>query len=432
MRCLGFVRVAIGVLACVAVSWAAEKPVSFTESLGAIVARLHSPDENVRRTAVEGLEHRIASLDPYDRTDFRREAKAFLPSLISLLRHRDPAVVSAAISLVEAIREDALLALDELGRLAMDERGSLAIRWNAAQAMFYVTPETMPVMPLILPQPNAVSRILPGYDSRWVNPMFEAFPNPRSTAISTEAYGIAQVLVLSGHTKSEVPYLLKAASSIYPSEIRTLAVGILGELDCEARAATPALRLLLRDSDKLVRRFAASAILQMEKDPGIVEELANCLRLHGRDREEFLKTARENLERQAQEEIDVIAAITAAPDDFVPNLVRTLVFGRGPERRQAIRLLGKIGTAGRPATSALQNALTDDDLETRRLAADALKHINGEDVFLFEKSAEDGFERGGGNTSSVSAASAAGRRTVCFWGRVRGPRHPRGSDPHGR
>lgn len=88
----------------------------------------------------------------------------------------------------------------------------------------------------------------------------------RATIIALETPPLAAMLRNSGHTQSEVPTLLIAASQGKSMHSRAFAIALLGEMGADAQSAVPTLRKLLKDPNLLVRRFAASSILRIDVD----------------------------------------------------------------------------------------------------------------------------------------------------------------------
>jgi len=133
--------------------------------------------------------------------------------------------------------------------------------------------------------------------------------------------------------------------------------------------------LLLNDGDVPVSRAAAMAIVHLESNPLLANELAARLDFSGIERKNFIKDAQEFVKQKEKSRQRMHTGFREDPGYYVSMFVDALKFGRGPIRREAIRHLSEIGPPARPAVPLLQNAISDCDVETRYLASTALKHI---------------------------------------------------------
>jgi hypothetical protein len=146
--------------------------------------------------------------------------------------------------LITRLGTKARAAVPALRQLANDEQQSASVCSQAAQTMFFITPETVPVIRLIMPPPSSLSTFFTEYSS---SKDVEFHRGMMRLCCAMHATVVAKLLYNSGHTKVEVPYLIKTTARAYPSEIRAIAAAVLGGLEFEAQSAIPALRLLLQD-----------------------------------------------------------------------------------------------------------------------------------------------------------------------------------------
>jgi HEAT repeat protein len=190
---------------------------------------------------------------------------------------------------------------------------------------------------------------------------------------------VALTFSSSGHIAVEVPHLVKVLSSDHHADTQAACATVLmifGQyFGAEVEAAIPALLETVRNDDPLVRRMAISAILAIERDPKRIDDLANRLRLLGRDREVFEKGANEILTAIKEEHAERVESYRDSPELDMQNLVDAVKFRRGSLRTWAIRMLAEIGREASSAIPALKNALNHEDPLTRQLAAEALKKI---------------------------------------------------------
>ena len=181
--------------------------------------------------------------------------------------------------------------------------------------------------------------------------------------------------------------------------IRLAAIGVLGSIGTDAKAAVPSLVAALGDDDRLVRIKAALALARCDptrKDvlpilrAGLqydVDEVSHC---------SIREAAAECLTRLGPEGTAIIVeALIEALDDedtalrngalealikvgpaAVPALMRGLRHGQARVRRGSALVLGKIRSAARPATAALLAALGDENPMVRGAAAEALCEID--------------------------------------------------------
>jgi HEAT repeat protein len=309
---------------------------------------------------------------------FRHEMRPLLSELKMLLASNDEDVVRLAVSIIVRLGAEAQSAFEHLKKIANDDDVPGAIRWEATCAMLFVAPETVAVIPHVLPGPNAFRHIID--DRQEASGMQEkqtAFVQLMESTVAAAV--LAKALFDSGHTKVEVPHLLKAMSIEYPTEVRSTIACTLGELREEASAAVSFLRQAARDDDSTVARLAAVAVLRIQMDPSIIPALADDLRLKGHERRQFEEECRDLFQYEKKERQQVLATVADDTEYFAPLLRKTLRRGHGHEKRSALRVLCGLGTAAEFAAPEVQNLLRDKDPETRELATQVLARIRGSD-----------------------------------------------------
>ena len=145
----------------------------------------------------------------------------------------------------------------------------------------------------------------------------------------------------------------------------------LAELGTEAVAATPALRKLLRDEDRRIRSAAGWAVLLIQESPGELPDVLKAMQLNEKEQSEFGDSVSKFFEEKEQgiKDTDVIR-------EMMPLLLQRLADSNAFYQRQAIRYLGKMGPAAKPAVPALVKAAKSDDKFTRDTAIAALRRID--------------------------------------------------------
>ncbi len=347
--------------------------------LAVVVNDLRSTDVDVRSLALARINQsflamplgEFAGRDWEDLRSFRQQAEPLLPNLLELLDSSNDDMVRASLRLIARMGTKARGAVPKLKLFAVDQNRPRELRWDAVRAFCFVENETTPVVSLVLPSlKTALDMKLSDVEDDPV------LPNGRYVQISMVAGLVVQLLRDSGHTKSEVVDLLEAASQEQPAEVRSIAVATLGGLGPEAESAVPELTRLLGDEDPFVRRFAASSVLQIEREAAAISVLADRLALTGSEREEFESESREFFADREQWRIEMSTWAREAPDLLLPALVSTLKADRAFHRRWAIRTLAEIGPSAKSAAPQLRTIMREGDPEMRRLACIALQQID--------------------------------------------------------
>lgn len=383
---------------CVASAFGWEEPVAARKPLKYWVDRLNDSDAEVRGQAVSFVENELTEFSPWDwaweggsyrdpdgrkkRAAFRQEAKPLIPELLKALRNTDESVVSTAAEVLMVMGPEAQTALPDLERIILSKSSTASTRMTMFNVLLFATPEDKPVGPYLLKLLNSLP--LETYENE-LNDEYgnlpnddkdqrsEDVPNLHGTMVALSIPFYVGPMISSGHTKIEVPYLVKIASGEYPATIRAMAIGILGGLEFDAKSAVPALRKLLKDEDRFVRRWAVNALSDIEPEPQLVPELIEALGLKGEKRDEVEQGMREWFKQQEQERESLRELFEDGNN--LTDFVQAIKYGSGFQRRQAIRYLGQIGPAAKSMIPELRKALQDPDEDTRRMAAEAIKQI---------------------------------------------------------
>ncbi len=377
---------------------AEEKPLRFW------IQQLNDSDPMVRRKAAEVLSSKAEEFGVWDdgffeaewikrRAAFRQEAKRLLPELLKVLRNdddplRDEYAAIVAAELIMALGPDSRTAQPDLEEIVLNNKASGMLRMMCAYALLTVIPEDEPVGPLVLKMLNALSieqfeelngdAQLEGDDTakRIFGDGKRGIVAMRHNSVATSIPAYAVPLANSGHTKIEVPYLVKIALGAYPPMIRAMAIGTLGALGFDAKSAVPALQKLLKDEDRFVRVWAASSLMTIERDEKLIPELIKSLELIGKERDNCKSEFREYLRQQDLERKQWREIAKGAEREVSLTLfVRMLNQGSSFHRRHAIQTLGLMGPGAKPAILEVRKALNDSDKDTRRMAAEAIRQI---------------------------------------------------------
>ena len=318
-----------------------------------------------------------------DRVAFQRDAKPLVGKLTELLEHPNENVVCESLRWLSAIGSEAQGCVPVLKARILDP--STTAHLSAIYTLLDVVPEDTPIGPVILESLSIYLKSLTRKELRELEIHLETETQTDGTTtdrlsgsgalgLGIVATGYAIALAESGHTLSEVPYLLKAASPDYPNYIRAVALGILAELSEECKAAIPRLRELLHDNDPVVRYLAANALLYISGKPETITELADQLGFQGRKRQQFERSAGQRLAKVAE----TWDSAEAWRDPEIRQYVLLQIeYGNGFYRRQGLRLLRQWGPDAEQAKPLLRRLLTHADEETRRLAAEMLQRIAG-------------------------------------------------------
>ncbi len=325
--------------------------------------------EDFRIDGIWDLDYFMTDEEIQLRNQFQKDHKSLVPLLLHVMKHsQDENGIEAAASLLAMLGPEAQVILPDLRRLAIQPELDGNKRMMVLFALLFVTPVDKAVGPAFLTYLKRLPKeVLNEPFAEQNTDLVRA-----SVCLSIPFYTL--MLVNSGRTKVEVPYLAQFAMGDYPVPLREMAIGVLGGLEFDAKAAVPSLHKLLKDDEKYIRLFAADALLSIEQDKALIPIIIEALGLKGKDREEFEESCKEFF-AEKEEERKSLAEIREDDEFILPMLIAMLKQGNGFFRRQAIRNLGTIGAAAKSALPNLRIALKDSDEETRKLASEAIKKI---------------------------------------------------------
>lgn len=375
----------------------AEPPLVAPPPLQLWVEQLNHSDPDVQKGAVRSLNQEAECPDWFDLFNdsdsvrraamFRSRMKPFLPMLVQHLRNCDlssddwqnaDSPFMTVISILMAMGTDAEMAISELRTIALNTAKPSGARANCVMALFYVVPEETPVGPLLL---NLLDS-MPAEMQAELQEGARQLQDGEWSARTSLGFGwtfYSMYLIYSGHTKCEVPTLVKIAGDEYPLMLRAIAIGVLGELSFDARSAVPELRKLLNDEDPFIRELAVRVISTIQDDETLIPELLPFLKLDVAKSKEVEQDLKEYFEENRQKH----AKWRNSPPDhwdawLIQGAKSVLQHGNGYQRRQTIQDLGHMGPNAKDVLPELRRFLNDRDEDTRRMAAEAIRQIEAE------------------------------------------------------
>jgi HEAT repeat protein len=345
------------------------------------VERLASDDPEIRNAAHRALLRTYDEIfesplfddddELAEREAFRAALKPLAKQLVKLLDGKhDDSRVSAAY-LLAVIGPDAAEAEPLLLKFIRSKDTSGGLQMAAITALLHVTPRNRAVLPTLLEVGGSALEKRPEAERPDAIRRDEEHEEA-SAGISATA--VALMLVQSGRTAIEIPTLLGLTTDRYRRGIRLTVIYALAELGGEAIAAVPQLRKLLRDEDRRIRSAAGWALLRIEESPAGLPDVLKAMELDEKERAEFQKSVSEFFKER-----ELVVGSLRDDDEireYIPMLLRQLGNGNAFYQRQAIRYLGEVGPAAKPAVLALLKAAGSDDKFTRDTAIAALKRID--------------------------------------------------------
>ena len=314
-----------------------------------------------------------------DRVAFQQRAKPFVGELTNLLKHPDEQVVRESLEWLSMIGPEAQGCVPALKEQLLDPQNAMA--FAAVETLLHVVPEETPIGPIILDALSSCSKSLmsePLYELRLETKTqsdgleTEQIVGPGAMGLGVSAAGYAILLAGSGHTLSEVPYLLQAASPDHPIYIRAVALCILAELGEEGRAAVPRLHELIQDKNQVIAYLAANVLLHISRDPNTVPQIADQLGLEGRRREQFVANAKQEL-AEGEEGLD-FAEVWREPE-MQQMLLSQIEFANGFYRRQGLRYLRRSDADIKGVEPLLRRLMNHKDGETCAIVRDIVRRI---------------------------------------------------------
>jgi HEAT repeat protein len=340
------------------------------------VDHLDSADAEVRTTAAEVV-FKVLHLQgyPWDtekdgpRQQFLRIAKPTVPALIEALNSQHDEARAYAVVLLAAIGLDASAAQTKLFEIVRETGNPRELRFQAAIALANVSPIDKPAIPRLLEafRPDAEDDI-----PLLIGPgLWPADDNEANGPLMDPDGVWVEFFSRSGREPVEVPALVKLVSINSQRNVRATAIAILGALGLEAKIALPKLRESLADDDRDIRKYAAAALIKIDREPTAIREIIKKLELSPETQIAFQESADKFFEQQA-ELADYNRQVFAVRQREVLQILRN----RTPsQQRLAIRILCKLGPAAAIAIPDLKKAMNAPEPETRKAAKLALDAI---------------------------------------------------------
>lgn len=377
-----------------------ERPLNAPKPYQIWSVRLNHKDPSIRKQAIEFWDAEIdqIGIDPFyldqeafeRRAQFRKECEPVLSELIQVLKlpikqesELNQSRLTTLLSILDVLGPKAIAAIPELKSIALNERISFENRIRAALTVLPITPENQPVGPIFLKvletMPTAIKDEMEDFYTIDKQPEhdIEAAEQRRYFAVGMATTIFSCALIQSGHTKSEIPSLIKIAHGPYPSACRAIAISVIGKLEFDAQIAVPELRKLLKDDDSFLQLVAANSLLEVLDDESQISKIMPILKLDETNQKEIEQLFHESFSDQRQRQRKLVDSAQEGPfaADFLNSLLESLQYGSGFQRRSTIKLLGEIGPSAKRALPALRKALHDPDKDTRRMAAEAIQRI---------------------------------------------------------
>jgi HEAT repeat protein len=278
------------------------------------------------------------------------------------------------VSLLEAIGPDASDAQAKLLEIVRDPANPGQLRFQATIALANVSPIDEPIIPRLL---EAFRRDAKGDIPLLVRPgLWPAEDDETDDSLMNPDHIRLEFFIRSGREPIEVPALLELVGSHSQKNVRATAIAILGALGPEAEAALPKLRECLADEDRDVRKYAAAAIVKIERDHTAVPAIIKKLELDEDTEIVFRKSADTFFAEQAVLDDHTRQEFADRPQIAWQSLEQMLKNGTPSQQRFAIQSLGKFGPAAAIAIPELNKALKAPELETRKAAKIALDAID--------------------------------------------------------
>jgi len=353
------------------------------------IERLASDDAATRKSAADAI-HAAVNLDGIfeprkylDDTselrtheELRAELMPLLPDLGKLLESEHDDCRSTVADMLAVLGPEAKDLEPALLRIIRSKTTSGEVGMAAVTALLHVAPRSRAVLPTLLElydaQRNAKTET--EEEAKRLNDHDEAVAGISATAI-------ALMLANSGRAAIEVPTLVKLTASAYSRGNRLTFIYALAELGADCQAALPALRKLILDDDRRIRSAAGWAVLRIEGDTAELPAILKAMDLDPNASAEF----QESVASYFKEWTDALKWLRDDPgeddpDEIGQNVFQQLVRQASHEnpfyQRQAIRLLGEIGTKAKAAVPALITAARSEDKFTRDVARAALIQID--------------------------------------------------------
>jgi len=313
--------------------------------LKVLVKELESRDLEVRESACGALVERAcrASELPLNLFSddevaevqrFRREARPLIPDLIKLLNSQHTEVRGTIVDVLASLGRVAEPARPALLQRLRNPKENAESRMHTGIALLHVTPSDQPVGPELLAVLGLGEDALPPGAQLKIDEVDSEY---LGIVAGTSANWLMMSLCASDRVLLELPSIIKLAQSGTQKVERAIAIETLGKLGVDAISTAPALWKLLDDPDADLRKFAAAALLRIERNPADVPALIKRLQLEPDELKSFQEYVKEYFDRLAKDRAPQFDDYNAT--DHISN---ALNHGNGFYRRYAIRELAKL------------------------------------------------------------------------------------------
>jgi HEAT repeat protein len=319
-------------------------------------------------------------------------AKPAVPALAELLKDPDPAVRRQAVRAVQAIHPGPQVVVPLCVKLLEDS--DPAIRVRVLSAMAEAGAKAVPALIEALKNDKAaywaclVLREIGPAAKDAVPALAEKLKDPRPE-IRREA-----VLTLGAMNDAATAVIPQIAALLSDSHVRTAATFVLGELGQIPADAEATMRANAKSDDKLLSTTSLWALARVHpEDKDLRRQLTEELIARLKDRDPFVRTAAARalaalppapeitapLWEKALQGADyatmhhALDALAALGAPAVPRLIDALKHEK--LRAEVVYILGQIGPAAAPATSALVKLIDDKNDRVAHEAVLALGHI---------------------------------------------------------
>ncbi|MBI4663870.1 MAG: HEAT repeat domain-containing protein [Verrucomicrobia bacterium] len=339
------------------------------EVVAAVAQVAATTDVGIRREAFFALQALSSS------TREKSVLQPAIPVLMAGLSDQDGTIRVRAISALKALGPDAKEALPPLQSMLRNLAEDKELAFEAAHALIRIDPSfSESVFPFFLRELGELK------DRRLILPLIHALPSFGSAA------------------KSAVPALIQLLGDA-EEQVRTEAIGVLGELGELAKDAVPALTEALADKAAPVRLEAATALRRI--DPAQAKTVLPALLNVLENNSIFRRLAARELGLMRAEAAPAIPLLREAlydPDPLMRQRAGEALWridpGEGPtivpvfieilghrdiassERLSLVRLLGEMEATAWPAVAVLRDHLKHRDRKTQLAAARSLLKID--------------------------------------------------------
>ena len=341
----------------------AEEPVK----LKTLVERLSSEKDEIREQAREVLDARsrgiLESLGKFDpeelnaQAKYREEARPLAPALVKLLDSSDDECRASAAMLLAAMGPDAAVAHPKLLKIVLEGQDETPGVWIAAAlALPHICPPDQAIGPHYL---KSLAQIAALQTQELEKSRKTAARGKGDSDVDPVGYTagflgmiVGRTLIDSGRTQAELPTLIEMTKVKYPRLMRAAAISAMQILQREAAGAAPTLTALLQDSDPLVQRFSAGALLCATNDATIIPVVVARLKLSNNEKQDFRKSAQEFLDEQAQRRERTLES-AYLQEGQIRDAMMMFANGNSVHRRYALQMLSELWPGTQKALTAV-------------------------------------------------------------------------------